>query len=127
MVDVVNNALKAARKAQEALYTGRMTVYEHKKMTDEKTHLTTFKDVPVIENRPCKLSFESKQAAADTTAATAISQTIKLFISPDITINPGSRIAVTQNGVTKDYTYSGVPAVYVTHQEIILQLFERWA
>ena len=127
MVDVVNKALEAARKAQEAMYTGKMTVYEHKKVTDEKTHLTAFKDVAVLKDELCKLSFQSKQAAADTTAATAISQTIKLFMSPDISISPGSKITVTQNGVTKDYTYSGVPAVYVTHQEIVLELFERWA
>lgn len=127
MVDVVNKALEAARKAQEAMYTGRMTVYEHRKVTDEKTHLTDFKDVAVLKDIPCKLSFQSKQAAADTAAAIAVSQTIKLFVAPDISINPGSKITVTQNGVTKDYTYSGVPAVYVTHQEIVLELFERWA
>lgn len=127
MVDVVNKALEDARKAQEAMYTGKMTVYEHKKVTDEKTHLTAFNDVVVLEGKPCRLSFESKQAAADTTVATAISQTIKLFTAPDISINPGSKITVTQNGMTKDYTYSGVPAIYVTHQEIVLELFERWA
>ena len=127
MVDVVNKAFEAARKAQEAAYSGRMTVYEHKKVKDEKTQLTAFNDVAVLKDIPCKLSFQSKQAAADTVAAMAVSQTIKLFTAPDIIINPGSKITVTQNGVTKDYTYSGVPAVYVTHQEIVLELFERWA
>ena len=115
MVDVVNKAFEAARKAQEAAYSGRMTVYEHKKVKDEKTHLTAFNDVAVLKD------------IADTVAAMAVSQTIKLFTAPDIIINPGSKITVTQNGVTKDYTYSGVPAVYVTHQEIVLELFERWA
>lgn len=127
MVDVVNKALEAVKKAQESMYTGTMTVYEHKKVVDEKSHLTSFKDVAVLKDKPCKLSFESKQAAADATASKAISQTIKLFTSPDIRINTGSRITVTQNGVTTDYTNSGVPAVYATHQEIILELFERWA
>ena len=127
MVDVVNKAFEAARKAQEAAYSGKMTVYEHKKEKKKKTHLTAFNDVAVLKDIPCKLSFQSKQAAADTAAAMAVSQTIKLFMAPDININPGSKITVTQNGVTKDYTYSGVPAVYVTHQEIVLELFERWA
>ena len=27
----------------------------------------------------------------------------------------------------QEAAYSGVPAVYVTHQEIVLELFERWA
>ena len=69
MVDVVNKAFEAARKAQEAAYSGRMTVYEHKKVKDEKTHLTAFNDVAVLKDIPCKLSFQSKQAAADTAAA----------------------------------------------------------
>ena len=54
-------------------------------------------------------------------------QATKLFISPDITIKPGSKITVTQTGVTTEYTGSGVPAVYPTHQEIMLELFESWA
>ena len=52
---------------------------------------------------------------------------IELFISPDITIKPNSKIIVTQAGVTTDYTYSGVPAVYDTHQQIILEFFTEWA
>ena len=55
------------------------------------------------------------------TAAT-ISQGVKLFVSSDITIKPGSMLTVTQNGVTTEYTSSGVPAVYPTHQEIMLEL-----
>ena len=52
---------------------------------------------------------------------------IKLFISSDIVIKSGSKLTVTQTGVTTAYTGSGVPAVYPTHQETILELFESWA
>ena len=54
-------------------------------------------------------------------------QTTTLFISPDVVIEPGSKIVVTQNGKTVAYKQSGEPALYNTHQEIILELFERWA
>lgn len=57
----------------------------------------------------------------------AISQGTKLFTVPEIQIKPGSKIIVTQNGVTTVYSSSGVPAVYPTHQEVILELFEGWA
>ena len=54
-------------------------------------------------------------------------QTIKLFIAPEIDIKPGSKIDVTHLGVTTSYKRSGNPAVYHTHQEIMLELWENYA
>ena len=81
----------------------------------------------VLENQPCKLSFETLKAAVQTDSAATITQVTKLFVSPDISIRAGSKITVSQDNVTTDYTCSGVPAVYPTHQEIILELFEEYA
>ena len=116
-----------ARKTVESMYAGKCTVTEHQKVIDEVSKLTTYKDDIVLENQPCRLSFQNISAAGKNGAAAVIAQTVKLFISPDIVVRPGSKITVTQNGITADYTYSGVPAVYMTHQEILLELFERWA
>lgn len=127
MVAAVQAAYAAARKAQEILYSGVMTVTERHKIRDEGTGLTTQKDVVVLENQPCKLSFETLKSAQQTETAAGITQIIKLFVAPEITVKPGSKVTVTQDGVTADYKCSGVPAVYPTHQEIILELFERWA
>ncbi len=115
---------KMHRKAVESLYNGICTVYEYRKVKDEKTKLTGFEDVAVLENQPCRLSFEKINAAVPGESFTAISQAIKLFLSPDIMIKPNSKITVTQNGITADYKSSGVPAVYQSHQEIILELEE---
>lgn len=127
MVKSVEAARKAARKAQESLYDGVCTVTEHQKVKDEKSNLTEFKDIVVLEDQPCKLSFSTITTVNQTESVAEKRQTTKLFISPDITIKSGSRITVEQGGVTTDYTCSGVPAVYATHQEIVLDLFERWA
>jgi hypothetical protein len=127
MVKAVDAARKAARKAQESLYDGVCTVTERQKVKDERSKLTGFKDVVVLENQPCKLSFKTLAATSQTESAANITQQTKLFISPDISINAGSTITVTQDGVITDYTCSGVPAVYPTHQEIILELFEDFA
>lgn len=127
MVKEVRMAYAAAKKAQESLYFGTMTVTEHHKSRDERTRLTTERDVVVLEGQPCKLSFETQKSVQQTESAAEAAQSIKLFVSPEITIKPGSKITVTQDGVTADYTYSSVPAVYPTHQEIILELFRRWA
>lgn len=111
----------------EATYLGTMTVMERKKGKEEKTKLTKAEAVVVLENQPCKLSFETLKAAVPTDSAATITQGTKLFVSPDVSIKAGSKITVTQDGVTTDYTSSGVPAVYPTHQEIILELFEEFA
>lgn len=123
MVSTVGAYMSAARKAQESGYIGKANVIQYEKTVD-KNHLTKHEEKVVLENQPCKLSFESMKQAVGTETAADISQVVKLFISPDVTIKPGSKIVVTQSGVTTDYTYSGVPAIYPTHQEIILELYE---
>ena len=127
MSKAIQAAQKAARKAIERGYTGVATITEYQEVEDPRTHFTDYQEVVVLENQPCKLSFETVTTAIQTETAATVSQAVKLFISPDVTINPGSKITVTQNGVTTEYASSGVPAVYATHQEIILGLFESWA
>lgn len=127
MVSAVRAAQDTARRAQESLYAGIMTVTEHRKVTDEESKLTSYKDVIVLEDQPCRLSFETLKQAAQSDSAAEVTQVTKLFLSPDIMVNAGSKITVTQDGVTTDYTCSGIPAVYPTHQEILLDLFNRWA
>ena len=127
MVSAVRATQDTARRAQESLYAGIMTVTEHRKVTDEESKLTSYKDVIVLEDQPCRLSFETLKQAAQSDSAAEVTQVTKLFLSPDIMVNAGSKITVTQDGVTTDYTCSGIPAVYPTHQEILLDLFNRWA
>lgn len=127
MGNVIEKAERAARKAIESTYKGMVTVTEYKKVKDPNTALTSYKEVVVLENQPCSLSFESIAAAVQTETVATVSQAVKLFLSPDITIKPGSKLTVTQTGVTTEYSSSGVPAVYPTHQEIMLELFGGWA
>lgn len=127
MVNVMEAAQITARKSIESNYCGVATVVEHKKTTDKKSKLIKYDDVVILENQPCKLSYETISTANQNKSAASVTQTTKLFISPDIIIKPGSKITVIQSGITTDYTYSGVPAVYLTHQEIMLELFERWS
>lgn len=126
MVRAVEAARQAARKAIEATYDGVLTVTEHQKVKDEVTKVTGYKDVVVLNDQPCRLSFERLQTAIQSDSSASVAQTTKLFVSPDIVIKAGSKITVTQAGVTTDYTCSGIPAVYMTHQEIIINLFKSW-
>ena len=121
-------AQKAARKAIESTYSGVCTIIERRDVRDEKTKITRKnEEVPVVENQPCKLSFEKLNAVVQTDMVAKQTQGTKLFIAPEIKVKPGSKIVVEQNGVTTAYSASGVPAVYLSHAEIMLELFEGWA
>ena len=119
------NAVVKVRKALEKGYIGTFTVEERKKVT-LPNHTTSFHDVVVLEDEPCRLSFSSNPSVSDGNVP-EINQTVKLFFAPNITVKEGSKITVTQNGVTTIYKQSGTPAVYQTHTEITLELFKGWA
>lgn len=116
-----------ARKAIESLYVGTCTITEQKK--NQKSNKSTgFSEVVVLENQPCRLSFTTIKSTTPTEiGASSVSQVVKLFIAPEIEAKPGSKLTITQNGITTEYKNSGEPAIYMTHQEIILELFKGWS
>lgn len=119
------NAVVKVRKAFEKGYIGTFTVTEHRKVT-KPNHTTGFSDVNVLTDQPCRLSFSSSPSVGSGDVP-EIKQTVELFFAPEITVKEGSKITVTQNGVTTEYKQSGTPAVYDTHKEILLELFRGWA
>lgn len=123
---VLDKALLAMRKAIEAMYKDTCDVIEHQKVTDPVTKKTGFADATVLMAEPCRLSYKSIPATGDGNTA-SVSQEIKLFISPDVTIKEGSKIIVTHKGVAEAFKRSSKAATYDTHQEITLELFDRWA
>lgn len=120
------NKMVKARKAIESLYDGKCTITEHQKVQKENKS-TGFQDVIVQEEIPCRLSFKTVNNANQTETAASIVQITKVFLAPEIQVKPGSKLTITQNGVTTDYKSSGGPAFYSTHQEIVLELFKGWA
>jgi hypothetical protein len=115
-----------ARKAIESLYDGKCTITEHQKFQKENKS-TGFQDVVVLEDEPCRLSFKTINSTSQTDTVASVVQTTKVFLAPEIQVKPGSKLTITQNGVTTEYKSSGKPAFYSTHQEIILELFKGWA
>ena len=119
--------MEFVRRAIESLYHGKCTVIQRKSFFDEGTKQTKFRDVHVITDEPCKLSFATTRATVQETGASSVSQGVKLFLAPEINIPPGSKIVVTQNGRTTTFQQSGEAAIYPNHQEIKLELFTKWA
>lgn len=116
----------AVRAAIEKLYTGTCDVIEHRPIEDGA--LTRYEDVTVLKGQPCRLSFGQSPAAGDVAdGASPLTQTVKLFLAPEVKIMPGSKIIVTQAGQTVAFNQSGPPAFYESHQEISLELWKGWA
>jgi hypothetical protein len=135
MNKILEKARQQHRKAIEMLYEDSCNIIEYQSVKDPVTKQTSKKEVIVLENQPCNLSYSTTRNATSTEAATIITQTPLLFISSVTNIKAGSKIVVTkkENKVIADsvkttaYKNSGVPAVYSGHQEITLELFKGWS
>ena len=121
--------VSAQRKALERMWRDRCTIIRKVKATDPKTKLTDFSETPLVENQPCKLSFETLTVTnGEHTAAKP--QTVKLFLSPDIVIPAGCKIVVRRfNDLEREFTFShsGESGVFTNHQEIYLDNWKGWA
>ena len=109
------------------LWKGRCTILEYEDVVDPDTFQTSQRQVIVVEDEPCRVSFSSEAVTNPSTGIAEMSQFTVLFIRPDLEIDPGSVIEVTQNGRTTKYKRSGKPALYSNHQEIRLTLYEEYA
>ncbi|HBF0844950.1 TPA: hypothetical protein KNP24_003765 [Clostridioides difficile] len=107
------------RKAIEMMYRDKCTIIEYQPIKDPITKRTNNKEVIVLENQPCKLSYKNIVSATEGKVA-KLEQTIKLFISPNVSVKAGSKLIINN----KEYVRSGESAIYPNHQEIILELLK---
>ncbi len=108
-----------ARKHIEQLYFDKCSVIEYQHVTED--NLSFVREVQVYTDIPCHISHKTIVHATESMASN-ITLVSKLHVAPDIRIKAGSKIIVTRNGVSTVYKNSGEPAVYQTHQEIVLEL-----
>lgn len=119
---------KSYAAAIKSLWRGKCTVtVRNNDTTDENTGRVVVGEVDTYTDEPCRISFDTVNATQTENNAANIIQSITLFIDREVVIPEGSKITVTQNGVTAAYEKSGKPAVYSTHQEIPLEIFKGWA
>ena len=117
---MVSEILKSAREAIHSMWDGLCTAFENKNSKD-KYGIVSSEKVEFCRDVPCRLSFKTISQAEQTEWGANVSQVVKLFISPEVYIPPGSTIEVTQNNVTRRYKHSGISAVHTNHQEIVLE------
>lgn len=119
--------LTVYKKAVQSLWEGTATVTVREGMLDERTGRTEPVERVTASELPCRISFSAVKTTEPTEEAARVPQAVKLYIDPSVDIPEGSKITVTQKGVTADYERSGKAAVYTCHQEVPLELWEGWA
>lgn len=137
---MISNAWKnTARLACEALFDCecRVIVQKKYKAADGSVKL---KDEVLFENLPCRLSYGTLSTAKkgsrlerlsftrkNDTLAAEISATVRLFVSADADIPPGSKVVVLKEGREMQFICSGIAAVYPGHREILMAAREEFA
>lgn len=114
-----------ARPNIERMYRGTLTVHEWSVVTDPVTHVSYETEVVTVVDQPCMLSNTSTAPTTSAEGVPSVTKITKIFVAPDISIKEGSKLVVTQDGVTNTYERSGVPSVYPTHQEVSVNLIEK--
>jgi len=114
------------KKALQKLWKDTCMVTEYQEVT-KPNGSTGFEEVTVLENQPCKLSFETLQSVNQSETTARLVQSTKLFLDNAVEIKPNSKITVQHSGRTFEFGNSGLPGVFTNHQEIMLVPFEGWA
>lgn len=125
--ETIKQAQRMHRKAIEATYDGTCRIYGMQSVKDPVTKVTRQEETLVQDGIACHLSYSSTAPATGSDTVTAVAQTIKLFLAPELVVPPGSRIEVTQQGRNESYAQSGKAAVYSSHQEILLEIWKEYA
>lgn len=111
------------KKHMAFLYDGICDIYDY-----EKQQGTINNTVKVLkaEGVACRLSYSNSPQSDQTESISKLSQTIKLFLPPEIDIAEGCIIVVTQEGETNTFCCAGKPLKYGSHKEIMLELEKRY-
>ena len=117
----------AYKKAVQGMWKGKATVTVLEGVLNPTNGRTEPTESVTVSDAPCRISHTPVKSTQPSEEAAAVAQSVTLYIDPSVDIPEGSKVTVTQNGVTRDYERSGTPAVYSTHQEIPLELFRGWA
>lgn len=124
IMKAIQRAQQVHRHVLEETYIGMCQVTEMRSERDPTTKRTKSKEVIVYDNLPCRLSVDGTQVNTLGEETAKVAKNIKVYLSPEVMITPGSKFIITQNGTTEQYKNSGKPAIYPTHQEIDLELID---
>ena len=109
-----------ARNAFALLYGDICTVYDYQPYRREDGSTGLVRRM-VYSDLPCRISFDNIKRVYQTETVGHTMQSVRLFTYPEPVILPGSCVDVVRRGKVYHYKSSGIPAVYETHQELLLE------
>lgn len=125
-MNILDKSRLKAKMAIEKLYEDTCNIYTYEKITEANTGITKQVKKIYLENISCRMSFSNFPSTTNDEQA-KLTQSIKLFLPSDILIKAGSYVSIYRQGLITDYVCSGKPAIYKTHQEINLELYNNFA
>lgn len=120
---------KLVRKAIESRYESTCSVYVYKDKFDEDTKQTKRVRDFLVENQPCRLSYQNQAFASIVSSQTdgipASYQATKIFMAPEIDVPENSEIEVNWKGRLLKFKRSGIPIIHENHQEIMVEVLDQ--
>lgn len=107
-------------KAIQSIWHDTCTVYV--KSPVKHGVITSFDDVVLYEDLPCRLSYSDSKTAQEGELVTKVGQVITLFLASDVEIPAGAKIAVTHAKTTTIYKQSSQIRVHTNHIEVNLDI-----
>ena len=117
--------LEMIRKSIETSYYDICTVYVRKAVQNKEDFSTEFKEVILLEDFPCKLTFQEMNTTFPTEQfADRVVEIVRVFLAPEPIIPPGSIFVIHHANKEWKFKSSGEPSLYDTHQQIMLKVFD---
>lgn len=120
---------KLVRKAIESRYESTCSVFVYTDKFDEDTKQTKRVRELLIENQPCRLSYQT-QAFASLVSSQAEGvpssyQSTKVFLAPELDIPENSELEVSWQGRLLKFKRSSVPVIHTNHQEVMVEVLDQ--
>ena len=117
------------RKAIESRYESTCSVYVYGDVFDEATKQTRRERKLLIENQPCRLSYQTQAFASlvssQSEGVPSTYQSTKIFMAPELDIPENSEIEVNWQGRLLKFKRSSVPVIHTNHQEVMVEVLDQ--
>lgn len=109
-------------KSLSLLFEDRVTAICLETYEDEKTKVTRRKKVTLVEDEPCRLSFNTSSHSDDFIGHSEAERKDILTTGPHVDIPKGSDVIVTRcDGSVYHYKFSDIPSIYLSHRRYVLE------
>lgn len=114
--------MKNVESALKKLWKGRCSITDIVNWEDDRGITKCCKRI-TAENVPCRISYKTykrDRAGESKENVNELSREVRLITDKNVSIKAGCRISVEQNGMKREFEAAGIPAVYSTHQEVMI-------